>query len=147
LLRQKLGGGGDADGETGFAAARAAAIESAPPFSMRLEHRPVASPPAPAAAVTRLAGLYLGQGAASREARLEFRGGALGGTTLHLVSGAGGVEVRAGAPTDSARQALAQVIDRVGLRLRSRGIVVRAGRDLDSGARDGGRGGDARRGK
>jgi hypothetical protein len=108
-----------------------------------IEHRPVTRPAEIAPAIARV---LLGQGAAAHEARLELRGGAFGGAAIHLVSGAAGLEVRLGAPSEPARQALAQVIDQVGLRLRSRGIVLRAGRALESGTKEGGRDGDARRG-
>jgi hypothetical protein len=108
-----------------------------------IEHRPVSRPAEVAPAIARV---LLGQGPSVNEARLELRGGVLGGAAIHLVSGTEGVEVRLGAASEPARQVLAQMIDRVGLRLRSRGIVMRAGQALESGTKDGGRGGNARRG-
>jgi hypothetical protein len=71
----------------------------------------------------------------AREARIDLRGGALGGASIHLAAAGGCIEVRLGAPTDAARIALAAVIDRASLQLRSRGIVVRPGASLDTGAR------------
>ena len=133
-----------AQGESASRASRAhAASELIPREPTRIEHRPAARP----AAALPIARVLVGQGASVREARLELRGGVLGGAAIHLVSGAGGLEVRLGAPSEPARVALAAMIDRVGQELRSRGIVMRAGRDLERGSKDGGRGGDARRGK
>ncbi len=87
---------------------------------------------APRAEVARL---LVGQARAAPEARVELRGGVFAGTSIHLVAGVGGVEVRLGAPTEAARLALASVIDRVGLHLRSRGIVMRPGAPADTGSR------------
>ncbi len=82
-----------------------------------------------------IARLLIGQAHTAHEARIELGGGVLAGTSIHLVSAPGGVEVRLGAPTEAARLALASVMDRVGHRLRSRGIVIKAGAALDTGAR------------
>jgi hypothetical protein len=87
---------------------------------------------APRAEVARL---LVGPARVAPEARVELRGGVFAGTSIHLVAGAGGVEVRLGAPTEAARLALASVIDRVGLHLRSRGIVMRPGAPADTGSR------------
>ena len=92
-----------------------------------------------------LARLLIGQAHAAHEARIELGGGVLAGTSIHLVSGPGGVEVRLGAPTEAARLALASVIDRVGQRLRSRGIVIKSGAALETGSRQSGRDGGAPR--
>jgi hypothetical protein len=73
--------------------------------------------------------------ATAREARVELGGGMFAGAAIHLVSGAGGIEARLAAPTEAARAALAGVMDRVGLHLRSRGIVLKAGAPLDTGSR------------
>jgi hypothetical protein len=105
------------------------------------------APPRAVGPAPSIARVLVGQGPCAREARIEFRGGALGGASIHLVSGADGLEVRLGASSDPARQALAQLIDRVGLHLRSRGIVVRAGQGLQTGTKDRGRGGDAQAGR
>ena len=95
--------------------------------------RELVSRPAPIAPPdTRL---LVGQGAVGREARVEFRSGPLAGASVHLVSGAAGLEVRLSAPSDLARQTLAGVIDRARLHLRSRGIVVRPGASVDIGSR------------
>jgi hypothetical protein len=142
--------GAPADGESpaeGASGTRAPGVEAAarellPREPTLIEHRPVARPSAP----PPVARILLGQGPWAREARLELRGGVLGGTAIHLVSRVGGVEVRLDAASEPARVALAAVIDRVGLQLRSRGIVMRAGRALESGSKERGRGGDARRG-
>lgn len=93
---------------------------------------PVARPAPIAAADPRL---LVGQAGAGREARIEFRAGALAGATVHLVSGAAGLEVRVAAPSELARQTLAGVIDRARLHLWSRGIVVRPGASVDIGSR------------
>jgi hypothetical protein len=98
----------------------------------RLPHELV-SRPAPVAAPD--ARLLVGQGAVGREARVEFRSGPLAGASVHLVSGAAGLEVRLAAPSELARQTLAGVIDRARLHLRSRGIVVRPGASVDIGSR------------
>jgi hypothetical protein len=96
-------------------------------------------PPAPVARPAPLAGadprLLVGQGAIGREARVEFRAGALAGASVHLVSGAAGLEVRFAAPSELARQMLAGVLDRARLHLQSRGIVVRPGASVDIGSR------------
>jgi hypothetical protein len=153
VLRQQIGKRGDReipDGREAQAleqagpspAAELFARESLPREPILIEHRPAARPAAPAPAVARL---FVGQGTSANEARLELRGGVLGGAAIHLVSEAGGVQVRVGAPSEPARLALGRLLDHVGLRLRSRGIVMRAGRDLAGETKHGGRGG-ARRG-
>jgi hypothetical protein len=149
VLRQRAGKAAAPAGEAEACAegTRPIAPEAAPrePLSrepIRIEHRPSARPAEPAPAVARL---LLGHGARTNEARLELRGGVWSGSAIHLVSQTGGVEVRLGASTESARVALGRLLDQVGLRLRSRGIVMRAGRDLASDSKAGGRGG-ARRG-
>jgi len=82
-----------------------------------------------------VARVLVGQAQRAQEAHVELRGGVFAGTSIHLVAGAGEVEVRLSAPTEAARLALAGVIDRVGLQLRSRGIVVRPGASADTGSR------------
>jgi hypothetical protein len=89
--------------------------------------RAVASPPS-------ISRLLVGHGQVTKEARIEL-GGPLAGATIHLATGASGIEVRVGAPNDAARAALAHVIDRARLRLGSRGIVVRPGAPLETGSR------------
>jgi hypothetical protein len=82
-----------------------------------------------------VARVLVGQAHAAQEARIELRGGLLAGSSIRLVTTANGVEARLGAPTEAARLALTSVIDRVGLHLRSRGIVMRPGAPLDTGSR------------
>ncbi|HEV3031807.1 MAG TPA: hypothetical protein VG319_09195 [Polyangia bacterium] len=116
----------------------------------RRGHRARGVPPGPAAPIPgteisvravaprpEVARLLVGQPRAAPEARVELRGGVFVGTSIpiHLVAGARGVELRLGAPTEAARLALASVIDRVGLHLRSRGIVMRPGASSDTGPR------------
>jgi hypothetical protein len=86
----------------------------------------------PAAEVARV---LLGEAHAAREARIELGGGVFAGSAIHLVTASGGVEVRVGAMTEAARLALVTALDRVGLHLRSRGIVMRPGAPLDTGSR------------
>jgi len=92
--------------------------------------------------VTRL---LVGHARAAREARIELGGGALAGASIHLVATPSGVEARVSAPNEAARFALAGVLDRVGLHLRSRGIVMRPGASLDTGSRQSQRDGRGRR--
>jgi hypothetical protein len=87
--------------------------------------------PAPAPEIARL---LIKPAHAAPEARIEL-GGLFAGSSIHLVTAPGGVEVRLGAPNEAARLALASMIDRVGLYLRSRGIVMRPGASLDTGSR------------
>jgi hypothetical protein len=92
---------------------------------------------APAAEVARV---LVGQAQAAREARIELGGGlACGlfvGSTLHLTAVAGGgVEVRLRARPRRGGRRLASALDRVGLHLQSRGIVMRPGAPLDTGSR------------
>jgi hypothetical protein len=107
------------------------------PIAREVSVRAVA--PAP-----QIARLLIGQAHASREARIEL-GGRFAGSSIHVVTAPGGVEVRLGAPTEAARLALASVIDRVGLHLRSRGIVMRSGASLETGSRQRQRDGRERR--
>lgn len=68
------------------------------------------------------------------EARIELRSGPLAGASIHLVTDASGIQVRLAAPTAAAQRALAETIDRARLHLRTRGIVVRAERVVQTGA-------------
>jgi hypothetical protein len=108
------------------------------PLAERVSVRAATAP----AEVTRL---LVGQGQAAREARIQLGGGPLAGSSIHLTVTPAGVEARVGAPTEAARLALAGVLDRVGLHLRSRGIVMRPGASLDTGSRHDQRGGRGRR--
>jgi hypothetical protein len=129
LLRTRKGVP-DAAGATAGPGAGAAPAVSRPVPQLASPAREVSvRAVAPRAEVARL---LVGQLRAAPEARVELRGGIFAGTSIHLVAGAGGVEVRLGAPTEAARLALASVIDRVGLHLRSRGIVMRP---ADAGSR------------
>jgi hypothetical protein len=104
----------------------------------RIAREPLPSPgPAARASPTSATDprLLVGQGAVGREARVEFRAGVLAGASVHLVSGATGLEVRVAAPTELARQTLAEIIDRARLQMRSRGIVMRPGASVDIGSR------------
>jgi hypothetical protein len=82
-----------------------------------------------------VARLLIGGAHALPEARIELGGGAFAGASIHLAAAAGGVEVRVVAATEAARAALATLLDRVGLQLRARGIVMRSGAPLDAGSR------------
>lgn len=73
------------------------------------------------------------------EARIELRAGLLAGSSIHLVTGSSGIELRLATPSEAAWRALAGVIDRARLHLSSRGIVLRAGRAVQIEATDGGR--------
>jgi hypothetical protein len=82
-----------------------------------------------------VARLLIGQAQAASQARIELAGGVFAGSSIHLVAARGGVEARLDAPNEAARAALAGVLDRVGHQLRSRGIVLRPGANLDIGSR------------
>lgn len=131
LLRRRSSGrdGGDARG-----AGSGATVEGLRPFlplavpAREVSVRAVAPRP-------EVARVLVGQAHAAQEARIELRGGLLAGASIRLVTTANGVEARLGAPTEAARLALASVIDRVGLHLRSRGIVMRPGAPLETGSR------------
>jgi hypothetical protein len=138
---------GAASGDDGAAASGGAVLADA------AARRPLSPPEAPirevsvraVAPATEVARVLVGQAHAAREARIELGGGFLAGSTIHLTAAAGGgVEVRLGSPTEAARLALASALDRVGLHLRSRGIVMRPGAPLDTGSRQGRREGRPR---
>jgi hypothetical protein len=132
LLPGKLARG-ECRANSGGALAGAASEASRAPAPFAAPLRELAIPAvAPRPEVARL---LIAQAHAVPEARIELRGGLLAGASIHLVSAPGGVEVRLGAPTEAARVALAGMIDRVGLHLRSRGIVIRPGAPLDTGSR------------
>jgi hypothetical protein len=131
LLRRRTSSprdGGDERGGGGTAAEG-----PRPPFALAAPTREVSvRAVAPRPEISRL---LVGQAHAAQEARIELRGGVFAGTSIQLSTTASGVEVRLGAPTEAARLALASVVDRVGLHLRSRGIVIRTGAPLDTGSR------------
>lgn len=135
LVRRKSGSARDASSDAGAALASGSVT-----FEPRL--REVSAPAAPLAPravdapVMAGARVLVGQGTAAHEARIDLRGGALAGTSIHVSSRADGIEVRIGAGTDETRETLARLVDHVGLRLRSRGIVMRTGRALETRARD-----------
>jgi hypothetical protein len=80
--------------------------------------------------------LLVAQASAAREARIDLSGGSFAGASIHVASRPDGIEIRIGAPSDLTRETLSRLVDHVGLRLRSRGIVVRTGRSLDARSRD-----------
>ena len=90
----------------------------------------VAGPRVPAAAPA-VARVLVSERGAPPEARIVLNGGALAGASIHLVHGRAGVELRLAAPSEAAGAALAGAVDRARLLLRSRGIVVRAGRAVE----------------
>jgi hypothetical protein len=81
--------------------------------------------------------ILVAEGHGASEARIELRGGALAGASIHLVTDAAGIHVRLAAPTDAAQRVLAAAIDRARLHLRARGIVVRAERVVEMGTTEG----------
>jgi hypothetical protein len=135
--RKPLRAGGVAQESAALAAATRPATSFAP-AAREISVRAAAPRP-------EIARLLVAPPHAPPEARIELRGGLFAGTSIHVVTAPGGVEVRLGAPTEAARLALASVIDRVGHHLRSRGIVMRPGASLDSGSRQQEREGRPRR--
>lgn len=92
------------------------------PFARGIHEPGVVARPAPVARV------LVAEGRGAPEARIELRSGALAGASIHLVTDASGIQLRLAAPTEAARRVLAEAIDRARLLLRTRGIVVRAER-------------------
>jgi hypothetical protein len=143
--RREAAAGGDADQEglaaSAFLPAALAGGVSPPGAPIReVSVRAVSAP-------VEVARVLIGQAHTAREARIELGGGLFAGSTIHVVTALGGVEVRLGASTEAARLALASALDRVGLHLRSRGIVMRPGAPLDTGSRQSRRDGRSREGQ
>jgi hypothetical protein len=88
------------------------------------------------AARPEIARVLVGQERTAPEARIELRGGALSGASIHLVAGPGGrLEARLGVPTEAARVALAALLDRARHSLGSRGIVLREAASMNPGSK------------
>jgi hypothetical protein len=128
------------DRPSGVAASVASAPLEPPARSVvrEVSVRAVAPPP-------EVARLLVGRAPAGAEARIELGGGPFAGASIHLAVAGGGVEVRVVAGTELARAALGTLIDRVGLHLRARGIVMRTGASSEMGSRNRQRDGRERR--
>jgi hypothetical protein len=101
-----------------------------------IEARPVAVNRA--SSVPSVGRVLVGEGPRGPQARVEFRAGPLAGTALQLGVGRDGLSVQLVAAAEGGRLALARVVDRVEARLRTRGIVMKAGVEKSqTGGRDG----------